>query len=231
MKKVLATILALMMLFSATSVFAGDFDELSADVTAKAVADLNALGVMVGDTNGDFRGEATITRAEFAVILCRIKNFEGLAKSYQGYSSFIDMEEHWAKGYVEAARMNEFINGYPDGTFRPQEIVTVGQAAKMLVCALGYEDEYVKNIGFPLGYTFKGADIGLSAGVDDDRGFLSSLANTPATRNFVAFIVSNALDIPIRDFVGYVYGVKEYDILDGTNGKKFETFRTRYFGK
>lgn len=228
-KKIIASILTFVMIFSFGSVFAQEFSEISADVISKSVADVNNLKIMVGDTDGNFRGEDTITRAEFSVILCRIKGLEDMAISYPGNASFTDTQSHWSKNYVEIARLKDYINGFPDYTFHPDEAVTVAQAAKMLVCVLGYDDSRLKG-DFPFGYTKEGESIGLVNGANLPPYYLAEKNAVPATRNFIAFLISNALDIPLRDWVGIDdTGRVEYAIFDGTGDTEYTTLRTETY--
>ncbi|MGE7912380.1 S-layer homology domain-containing protein [Lysinibacillus xylanilyticus] len=51
--------------------------------------------------------------------------------------SFTDIEKHWAKEFILKAAGAGIMNGYPDGTFKPEQFVTRAQAASMLVRSLG----------------------------------------------------------------------------------------------
>ncbi|WP_341300612.1 S-layer homology domain-containing protein [Lysinibacillus sp. FSL H8-0500] len=55
----------------------------------------------------------------------------------QGAISFTDIDKHWAKEYIQQAAATGIMNGYPDGTFRPEHHVTRVQAAAILVRSLG----------------------------------------------------------------------------------------------
>lgn len=50
--------------------------------------------------------------------------------------SFTDLEGHWAKTYIESMAAKNAVNGYEDGTFKPEEKVTRAQFVKMLVSSL-----------------------------------------------------------------------------------------------
>jgi len=231
-KKVIASVLVLMMFVSVGVAFAQYFSEVGANATAKAVADLKNLNIMIGDPNGDFRGESTITRAEISTILCRINGFEELAKTYSGTATFTDTENHWAKNYIELCKTRGYINGFPEGDFRPEEMVTVGQALTMLVRVLGYEDNDVRAKGFPYGYTTKAEEIGFASGANLKPYYLSEKQSLPATRNFIAFLISNALDIPLREltYSDMTTGFEEHTVFDGKNGTELKTLRKRVFG-
>ena len=52
-------------------------------------------------------------------------------------ATFSDLEGHWAKSYIETWAEKGVLNGYPDGTFRPDRYITRAEVAKVL--ALAYE--------------------------------------------------------------------------------------------
>lgn len=55
--------------------------------------------------------------------------------SYRTVTHFPDMENHWAKDYLMRAAHRSFLEGYPDGTFRPESNITRAEFVKMLVAA------------------------------------------------------------------------------------------------
>jgi len=78
-----------------------------------AVELLSAAGILMGYEDGTFRGDATISRAEFATITSR---FTGLL--LDGELPFSDVPDgHWAYDYILTAYNNDWITGYTDGTF------------------------------------------------------------------------------------------------------------------
>ena len=116
---------------------------------------LKENGIIKGDPNGDLRPDDELTRAEFAVILCRVMGVEELARTdgMIGKEYFKDVTQtHWAAGYINTAAEYRAINGYEDRTFRPEQSVTNEQAVKMLVGAWGYGGEAEKLGGYPDGY-------------------------------------------------------------------------------
>lgn len=215
--KFISAFLAFVLVLSFGSAFAIDEAVLN-----EAIADLNNLKIMVGDENGDFRGDANITRAEFATIICRVLGQEEQAKYLQdrpGY--FTDTTGHWANGYINVANQQKIINGFEDSTFRPDENVTVAQAIKMLICTLGYEDDSVRTTGFPQGYINKGNYINLYTNVTSYSEALEQ-SNSFATRNYIAALVHNALDINLRVQTSWsMDGNHNFDVTE-------ETIRTKY---
>jgi len=116
---------------------------------------LKENGIIKGDPNGDLRPDDALTRAEFAVILCRVIGAEELAKTAGMIEKeyFRDVPKtHWAAGYINTAAEYKAINGYENRTFRPELAVTNEQVVKMLVAAWGYGEEAEKLGGYPDGY-------------------------------------------------------------------------------
>lgn len=106
---------------------------------AEAVEYLADIGIFSGDENGNFNPDKTVTRAEMAVIVCKmLGETEDLSKA----DTFTDVpQEHWANAYIARAAELGIISGYGDGTFGPGDAVTYEQAVTMVVRALGLEDE------------------------------------------------------------------------------------------
>lgn len=85
-----------------------------------------------------------ITRAEFATILAQALN---LKESAIG-SAFSDVSGHWAEGYIYDLYNGGIINGYPDGTVRPEEKVRRGEIVTMLTKALNNRDPVTDAVSF-----------------------------------------------------------------------------------
>ena len=149
LKKVLALVVVFAMMLS-TVAFAGSFPDVADDADyASAIETLAAMGFFKGDDNGNFNPDATITRAEYAVIVCRLLGIEGSAT---GKCDFTDAADHWATGYIKMANQYGIVKGYGDGNFGPDDAVKYEEAVKMLVCALGYEPMATSKGGYPTGY-------------------------------------------------------------------------------
>lgn len=84
-----------------------------------AVATLTNLGIIKGYSDGSFHPNANITRAEFATIAARFDKLEAGGKSFSDVSS-----SHWAYQMICSASAKGWINGYSDGTFRPEKAIT-----------------------------------------------------------------------------------------------------------
>ncbi|MHB8841399.1 MAG: S-layer homology domain-containing protein, partial [Candidatus Aquicultor sp.] len=100
-----------------------------------AIEFLASAGIINGRTSGLFDPNASITRGEFAKIICLAA---GLTPVSGGTASFSDTSGNWAAGYIEAAKTAGLIGGYPDGTFRPNNLITRAEIAKLVVLGAGF---------------------------------------------------------------------------------------------
>ncbi|WP_438350256.1 S-layer homology domain-containing protein [Paenibacillus sp. FA6] len=94
---------------------------------AKAIELAAKLGIIKGNADGSFHANATITRAEFATMLVR-----ALGLTSEGDSSFKDIKGHWAADTIATLKASGIINGYADGTFKPNQTITRAEIVAML---------------------------------------------------------------------------------------------------
>ena len=92
-----------------------------------AVSTLSSMGIVKGHNDGTFAPNAPITRAEFAAIAARFDD-----KNTDTSSKFTDIASHWAKNEIGIAANKGWINGYPDGTFRPNQCITRAEAMTLV---------------------------------------------------------------------------------------------------
>lgn len=91
---------------------------------ANYIGYMQQFGIITGYADGSFRPDASVTRAEFAAIASR---FERLT---EGIKSFSDVPgSHWAAKYINFAATRGWVNGYADGTFRPNNSITRAEVA------------------------------------------------------------------------------------------------------
>ena len=207
LKKVLALVVVFAMMIS-TVAFASYPDvDATADYAA-AVELLSALDVLKGDDQGNFNPENTITRAEFAAVVCRALGLENSANSAKGATAFTDVAaDHWASGYINLASQQKIVNGRGNGIFDPNGNVTFAEAVKMLVVALGYEPMASQRGGYPTGYLTVANSTKMTANVS------AGGTDTAALRKTVAMLTANALEIPMMDQTGFGSEVT-FEILD-----------------
>ena len=90
-------------------------------------------GIVSGYEDGTFRPENTITREEFATMICRLKKYD---TSVTG--SFSDVPaDHWAASYIAAMKANGIIGGYEDGSFGLGKNITRAEAIAIINRATG----------------------------------------------------------------------------------------------
>ena len=105
-----------------------DYTDVPADAWYNnAVSTLTNAGIIDGYEDGTFKPDGNITRAEFATIAVRF--FEA---TYDGEDLFSDIAGHWAQDYINEAANAGIVDGYPDGTFRPQQLITRAEAMTMV---------------------------------------------------------------------------------------------------
>lgn len=83
-------------------------------------------GYMKGYPDGSFRPAEQITRAEVAQMILQFE------ESAEKTAPFSDTDGHWAKAAIDRAYASGNIDGYPDGSFRPDENITRAEAAKIM---------------------------------------------------------------------------------------------------
>jgi hypothetical protein len=155
LKKGLSLLLVFAMIFSfASTAFAAstDWTDYSAD-TAKtdaayeAVQVMTGLGIIDGVSDNTLKPDGNFTRAQAAKVITYMllgtKAGEALgdktvAESERKFSDYT-YNTQWAIPYVEYCAGRGIIEGYEDGNFYPNRLVTSTEWLKMLVCALGYD--------------------------------------------------------------------------------------------
>lgn len=91
------------------------------------ISTMSALGIITGYPDGTFKPNKPITRAEFAVIAARFDETQS-GKS----ATFSDVIGHWAAKEIGIAYYNDWIKGYPDGTFKPDQNITRAEAMTLI---------------------------------------------------------------------------------------------------
>ena len=102
-------------------------DVNSSDWYNNAISTMANAGVVNGYDDGTFKPNAPITRAEFAAIAARFDT-----SSYSGADKFTDIAGHWAGSYINKAADLGWINGYDDGTFKPDQNITRAEAMTLV---------------------------------------------------------------------------------------------------
>ena len=196
LKRALSLALASVMVASMTLIGAGavsvdDFSDSADIVNKEAVTVLATLGVITGNDDGSYAPADTISRAEMSTIICRVLN--GGKDPVLGEAvtnTYTDTASHWAKNYIEYCTTLGIIAGKGDGTFDPEGDVTVSEAAKMVLVALGYNAAMEGYTGgaWQINVDARANPLGLYDGLD------YTTTNAPLTRDNAAQMLYNALD-------------------------------------
>ena len=205
--------------------FAGAAFTDSADIKAtEAVDTLTALGVIDGYTDGSFKPNGTVTRAEMAKMIFLLWNGgKSDASAYQSMNSaFADTKNHWAAGYVNFCASNHIIAGKSASTFAPNATVTGQEAAKMLLVVAGYDPAKAGLTG-PQWAQNTMSYAGL-AGLFDD---VDAPVEQALPRQYAAQMLYNALDV---NRVKWSTDSNAFDDITSWNGSTFvkETLGEKY---
>ena len=139
----------------------------SSDATG-AVETMKALGIMVGDETGNMNLSGNVTRAQFVKMMTAASTYRDSVGAGYGYSLFKDVKsDHWASEYIKLAVEQGWITGYVDGTFRPNNTVTLEEACTALLRMLGYDSSSLAGT-FPTAQLSKA--VGLLDGMTATRG-------------------------------------------------------------
>lgn len=97
-----------------------------------AISTVTRMGLMSGYADGTFGVDRPITRAEMALLVTMLAG--ELELNGKGFS---DIAGHWAEGSILKAQGAGIVNGYKDGSFRPNQTLTRAEAVIMINRALG----------------------------------------------------------------------------------------------
>jgi hypothetical protein len=134
----LASIMLLGMMVTGAGAASTSFTDFDSIVNQEAAEVTSGLKIFEGYTDGSFGPERPVTRAEMAVIICKLLNGSDVDPgNFTGISKFTDVPS-WAEGYVNYCNSMGIVVGVGDGKFDPNRTVSTVEAATMLLKALGY---------------------------------------------------------------------------------------------
>ena len=201
-KKLCSILLAFaMIMLTITNAFAAvQFENV--DGSTFKIENLKELGFISGYEDGSLRLDQYIKRSEFAKVLVNAFDKEQEAEAIKGkFKPFKDVDEsHWANGIISIVKNlkginnTQIINGYPDGTFRPEEHITNAEALKMLVCCVKGDltEEMVKNAEWFESWVKWAIELGI-IGADSDVPNIVDM-NAKVTRGNVFTMFYNAFE-------------------------------------
>lgn len=145
-KKVLALVLAVATVFSfaamatAADVEYKDLTDTASIEHVEAVKVLTGIGVINGYEDKTFKPAENVTRVQMAKMIGYIMNYgDDINDLYKAACPFADSKSNWGAGYIAYCASQGIVNGRNATTFDPNATVTGVEAAKMLLCALGYD--------------------------------------------------------------------------------------------
>ena len=228
MKKFLSLVLALVMTMSLVTVSAGakdfgDSDDISSDAYAEAIDVMSALEIIDGYSNGDFQPQGTLTRGAAAKIIACMMLGKTTAESLGTQAApFKDVPVGSTfAGYIAYCVEAGLIDGYADGTFRPQNTLTGFAFLKMLLTALGYDSavEGFTGSNWTVNVARRAIENGLTDGNDN---FVGTRA---ATREEACLYAANTIKATLVEYEnkGSSITINGVEIVQGASSPKVVT--------
>jgi len=198
-KRILAAVLAVCLLCSPV---------IGAEAGDSAVQTVKALGILTGDKDGNTDLSGKVSRAEFTFMLASASPYkDSVSREGNGYSLYKDVKNgYWASEAIQLAVRQGWMTGYTDGTFRPEQTVTLEEACTALLKLLGYDASSLAG-SFPQAQMSKANALGLRDQVNTARG-------QALNRQNCANLFYNLLTAKTSD--GQTYGVTlGYTVTNG----------------
>ena len=125
---------------------------------------------MTGDENGNLNLSSNVTRAEFAKMLVNASIYKDKTAAVANASPFKDVSyNHWAAAYIKTAVQQGWLTGYLDGTYRPEQTITLEEAVTGVLKLLGYGTADFSG-SYPYGQLALSQSLGLRQGVSASQG-------------------------------------------------------------
>ena len=221
MKKLLALVLALVMSMSLVTISNAAFKDADKIDYKEAVDVMNAIGVFVGDENGNFNAKENLTREQAAKIIAYLELGDKTADALVGSNIFTDVAStRWSAGFIGYCAQAGVVNGVGDSKFNPTGALTALQFGKMLLVELGYDAkaEKMEGIDWAINTSKLMAKAKLMDGIDGS-------VNQVITREQAAKMSLNALKAPtvVYDTKGSSLTVNGAEINFGASEAKYNT--------
>lgn len=186
-KKLFSLLLTACLLSSGLAVrAAASFTDISDPNTALAAGVLQGMGIVSGVGDGLYSPDTVLTRAQFCTFMIHTLGMKDLVGTHGYKTLFTDVKPgNWYTGYVNLAYSQNLLSGYGNGKFGPDDPVTYGQAATLLLRMLGYTSADVGKV-WPTDY------VNYAHTLELDEGLVLS-AEQPITRAQTATLLYNTL--------------------------------------
>ena len=208
MKRIISIIAAVAVLASCGTAYAARYADVADNSKySTAIETLSDYGIISGYA-GYFNPDGFITRAEAAKITVVTAGLDEEASARAGIKKFNDVElGNWSTGYINVAAENNYILGYPNGYYMPQNNITFAEMTTIVLRLLGY-DSSVLGDNWPYSYMVKARELGITEGIDIGE-------TDPITRAESCLLIYNALSENIygtgQKLSAKVSEVKYYD--------------------
>lgn len=162
----------------------------------EATERLKNLKLINGYSDQEFAPENPITRAEFTKMISSLLNITNLSSGTRDTHYFRDIPDtHWAAPYIYTMYGLGIVNGDEKQRFHPEAQITLQDAVKILVAALGYDIQAAEKGGYPMGYIQTASQLSIL------QNITNSYTET-INRGIAALLIDNSLDVP------YIYQTK-----------------------
>lgn len=229
LKKVLALVLAVVMIMGVVSVASAktykDADAEAFKNYADAIDALSSLNILDGFEDGEFKADRTFNRAQAAKIVAivhnaatngKIKGQDAISALYSNAQNpFVDCNTSWALPYINYCRITGLADGMTATTYAPKRELTGVQWLKLMLTTLNFDTakEGYTGTGWDVNVLNRANEVGLTAGLADDWKAIA-----PIKRGEAAQILYNALT---KYLVEYGQKVKNNYVDDKTLGKYY----------
>ena len=227
LKKVLALVLAVVMIMGVVSVASAktykDADAEAFKSYADAIDALSSLKILDGFEDETFKADGTLTRAQAAKIVAIVHNAatngriqSDIAALYSNAQNpFVDCNTSWALPYINYCRITGLADGMTATTYAPKREVTGVQFLKLMLTTLNFNTakEGYTGTGWDINVLNRANEIGLTAGLADGWKAIA-----PIKRGEAAQVLYNALTAYL---VEYGQKVKNNYVNDTTLGKYY----------
>ena len=227
LKKVLALVLAVVMIMGVVSVASAktykDADAKAFKNYADAIDALSSLKILDGFEDETFKADGTLTRAQAAKIVAIVHNAatngriqSDIADLYSNAQNpFVDCNTSWALPYINYCRITGLADGMTATTYAPKREVTGVQFLKLMLTTLNFNTakEGYTGTGWDINVLNRANEIGLTAGLEDGWKAIA-----PIKRGEAAQVLYNALTAYL---VEYGQKVKNNYVNDTTLGKYY----------
>ena len=105
----------------------------------RAAEVINAIGIMETDKGNTTNSNEIVTRARFAQMLVNSSVLKDNVTNESNVALYSDVKKsYWAAGYIQTAINQGWMSGYLNGTFKPDQGITLQEAAYAVLKLLGY---------------------------------------------------------------------------------------------